>query len=211
VHSLLHVVASMAVSLLTSQAAAPSPPVDPGFVPPGPNEPLDRAPGAAALAPYAGVVPGPDARNPLGRPRSEPPRLVWTGFKMAGDKSEIFLQTTRAVSYELGDPVMKGGAPRLTVFLRNCRIHLRNNGRRLDTRFFATPVEEVSARQRRKDVEIAVSLEAAAVPTVRTEPGPDGTQFLVLTFPPGRAQQPTAAPAVDERLADPPAPSAAAQ
>jgi len=95
-----------------------------------------------------------------------------------------------------------GRAPRLSVLLRNCRIHLKNNARRIDTRFFASPVEEVSARQRRKDVELAVTLEATATPTARTEAGPDGTSFLVLSFPPGKAQA-AAAPPADERTANP--------
>lgn len=151
---------------------------------------------------YAGVAPGTDNKNPLAPPRNDPPRLVWTGFKMVGERSEIFLQTTRPVQYELSEAV-GGAAPRMSVFLRNCRIHLKNNGRRLDTRFFATTVEEVSARQRRRDVEIVMSLEVTATPAVRTEPGPDGTTFLVLSFPAGRAQQPAAAAAIDERAIEP--------
>jgi hypothetical protein len=155
---------------------------------------------------YPGPAPGQDAKNPLTTPRSDPPRLVWTGFKMAGQQSEIFLQTTRPVVYELAAPsgAARAGAPRLSVFLRNCRIHLKNNGRRLDTRFFATKVEEVSARQRRRDVEIVVELESPATPTVRTEAGPDGTHFLVLTFPPGQAAQPASAGPIDERAIEPP-------
>jgi hypothetical protein len=63
---------------------------------------------------------------------------------------------------------------------------MRNNQRNLDTRFFATPVQGVSARQRRKDVELRIVLKEPSSPTPRTEPGPDGTQFLVLDFPPGQ-------------------------
>jgi hypothetical protein len=145
--------------------------------------------------PYHGVVPGPDARNPLPRPRSDPPRLIWTGFKMAGERSEIFLQTTRPVVHELSPGAGKAaeGKPApLSVLLRNCRIHMRNNARRIDTRFFATPVEGVSARQRRKDVELNIALKDSALPEIRIEPGPDGSQFLVLSFPAG---QPAAQPA----------------
>ena len=172
------------------------------LAPPAMNQPLDGAAPAPTrpLAGYAGV-PGPEGRNPLPHPRSDPPRLVWTGFKMAGDRSELFLQTTRPVTFDVTEAAA-GRAPKLSVFLRNCRIHLKNNARRIDTRFFASPVEEVSARQRRKDVELMVTLEGAAAPTSRTEAGPDGTHFLVLSFPPGRAQAP-AAPAIDERAADP--------
>ena len=182
------------------------PAVEQPLTPPSSGQPLDGpATPAPTLVGYGGVVPGVEGRNPLAHPKSDPPRLVWTGFKMAGDRSELFLQTTRPVTYELSarGPAgsAAGRAPRMSVFLRNCRIHLKNNGRKLDTRFFATPVEEVTARQRRRDVEILVSLEATTAPTARTEPGPDGTQFLVLSFPPGKAQSPKADAPVDERLA----------
>jgi hypothetical protein len=190
-----------AVSWLMLGQVTPGPvagePTAQRVAPPAVNQPLDApATPAPAAAGYAGVA-GPEAASPFTPPRSDPPRLVWTGFKMAGDRSELFLQTTRPVSYEVSQGEGKTRSPKLTVFLRNCRIHLKNNGRRLDTRFFATPVEEVSARQRRKDVAIQIALEAEAVPTARTEAGPDGTHFLVLSFPPGRAQ-PATAPANDE-------------
>jgi hypothetical protein len=137
---------------------------------------------------YAGVSPGADARNPLPKAATEPPRLVWTGFKMTGDRSQLFLQTTRPVTYDLGKPgPMKGQrGPVMSVFLRNCRIHLKNNGRRLDTRFFASPVAGVVIHQRRRDVELDISLKEAATPVPRLEDGPDGSQFIVLEFPPGR-------------------------
>ena len=48
-------------------------------------------------------MPGPEGRNPLPHPKSDPPRLVWTGFKMAGDRSELFLQTTRPVTFEVAE------------------------------------------------------------------------------------------------------------
>jgi hypothetical protein len=83
----------------------------------------------------------------------------------------------------------------MSVFLRNCRIHLRNNRRNLDTRFFATPVQGVSARQRHKDVELRIALKEPTTATPRTEPGPDGTQFLVLDFPPGQPAADTTATA----------------
>jgi hypothetical protein len=107
---------------------------------------------------------------------------------MVGDRSEIFLQTTRPVQHELVPATGKAARPgAFSVLLRNCRIHMRNNARKIDTRFFATPVQGVSARQRRRDVELSVALKDAATPEVRTDPGPDGTQFLVLSFPAGPA------------------------
>src|SRR5262249_19309088 len=112
----------------------------------------------------------------------------WSGFQMGDQGSRVFLQTTGSVTYDVkaGTPGKGGKAGALSVFLRNCRIHLQNNRRHLDTRFFATPVRGVTAHQRHKDVELKIDLKEAASPTPRTEPGPDGTQFLVLEFPLGK-------------------------
>jgi hypothetical protein len=134
------------------------------------------------------VVPGGEARNPLPRAGKAPPHLIWSGFQSGDNGSRVFFQTNGPVTFALGKPgAAHGGKPgTVSIFLRNCRIHLRNNSRHLDTRFFATPVEGVTAVQRRKDVELLISLKQPASPTPRTEPGPDGTQFLVLDFPPGQ-------------------------
>lgn len=154
-----------------------------------PSEGAESPSGVPGRGPYQGVVPEPEARNPLPHPRSDPPRLIWTGFKMAGERSEIFLQTTRPVEHELAPATGKAADKRagsLSVLLRNCRIHLRNNARKIDTRYFATPVQGVSARQRRRDVELTISLKDAVVPDIRVQTGLDGTNFLVLSFPAGR-------------------------
>ena len=95
------------------------------------------------------VVPSSTARNPLPPAKKAPPHLIWSGFKSGdGGGSQVFFQTTEPVTFEVV-PAKGGEGKELSVFLRNCRIHLRNNGRNLDTRFFATPVQGVSARQRR--------------------------------------------------------------
>lgn len=134
---------------------------------------------------YVGVAaPGSAGHNPLALPRPQPTQLVWTGFRMKEGGSQVFLQTTRSAEFQ----VTPGPSGHLKVLLRNCRIHLENNRRNLDTRFFATPVAAVKARQRRKDVELEIILKEPVTPESRTEPGPDGTQFLVLEFPPGQAK-----------------------
>jgi len=174
-------------------------PATPAPAPRGPV-PLDRAldeapaPGGGGEK-YVGVIPGPNARNPLPPAKKAPPHLIWSGFKSGdGGGSQVFFQTNQSVTFEV---VPSPGNPReLSVFLRNCRIHMRNNQRNLDTRFFATPVQGVSARQRRKDVELRIVLKEPSSPTPRTEAGPDGTQFVVLDFPPGQpAAVDTAVPA----------------
>jgi hypothetical protein len=44
----------------------------------------------------------------------------------------------------------------------------------------------VVIHQRRRDVELDISLKELAAPVPRLEDGPDGSQFIVLEFPPGR-------------------------
>ncbi len=173
---------------------------------------LDEPSAAAALGEkYVGVAPGAGGRNPLpGAAATSPsPRLIWSGFQMAEQGSRVFFQTTGPVTFDVASP--QGKRPRMSVFLRNCRIHLKNNRRNLDTRYFATPVAGVSAVQRRKDVELRIALKEPASATPRTEAGPDGTQFVVLDFPPGRpaADPPPRAPAESaDPSADPAAPPA---
>jgi hypothetical protein len=189
---------AFALPTLTEPPPAPtSPPAPPrapkptmGPVTPSATTPIERAAGeAAAPAPggekYVGVDPGQGSKNPLPPAKKAPPHLIWSGFKSGAGGSQVFFQTNLPVTFEVV-PSRSGDAKELSVFLKNCRIHLRNNGRNLDTRFFATPVQSVSARQRHKDVELRIALKEPATPTPRTEPGPDGTQFLVLDFPPGQ-------------------------
>jgi len=128
---------------------------------------------------YVGVSPELPRKNPLPPPKGTGPQLVWTGFQKSDSGPLVFLQTSTATPFEMGEASGK----RVSVFLRNCRIHLDNNSRRLETRFFGTNVLSVQARQRKKDVEIIVTLKAPSVPTPRTDAGPDGSQYVVLAFP----------------------------
>lgn len=130
---------------------------------------------------YVGVRPDPGARNPLPPPRAAGPHLVWTGFQKAGDAGQVFLQTTGAVDFE----VTEARGKRVVLMLRGCGIHLANNQRKLDTRYFGTSVQSVQARRRKKDVEVVITLREPGDPAARAEPGPDGTRFVVLTFPGG--------------------------
>lgn len=159
--------------------------------------PVDRAAderppeGATSGEKYVGVRPGAKGRNPLPVPRRDPAHLIWSGFQMNEQGSRVFFQLSREVTYDLSGGEPGNGKPAvLSVFLRNCRIHLANNRRNMDTRFFATPIEGVSARQRRKDVELRIVLREPASPTPKLEEGPDGTHFLVLDFPPAKASPP---------------------
>ncbi|HEY0707975.1 MAG TPA: hypothetical protein VGG33_14325 [Polyangia bacterium] len=136
--------------------------------------------------PYAGLSLSPQAKNPLPPPKEDPPSLIWTGFTPGqnGSGGEIFLQTTRHIEHDISVAKAAPGQSALLVVLRNCRIHARNNARRIDTTFFATPVNGVVARQRKRDVELRISLKQAVAPQVRTQPGADGSELIVLSFPP---------------------------
>ena len=98
------------------------------------------------------------------------PQLVWTGFQVTDSGSRVFVQTTAEV--ELKVEHAKGG---VTVTLHNCRVHMRNNSRTLDTRFFASPVERIAVHQRRRDIQLDIALRAPAQSTPRQEAGPGGT------------------------------------
>jgi hypothetical protein len=157
---------SLIGSLLTALLAAETTPV--------------RAAGDGVSArPVFAVVPG-GAGSPLAAgPKGGPPRVVWTGFQVTDQGSRVFVQTTGAVALELTGGEGKAG---VTVTLHNCRIHMRNNSRTLDTRFFTSPVEQIAVHQRRRDVQLDIALRQPAKPTPRQEEGPAGTHFWVIDF-----------------------------
>jgi hypothetical protein len=136
---------------------------------------------------YGGVTPEGKANNPLPQAPPGPPHLIWTGFQPTATGSRVFFQTTGPVEFEVkAGHLSKAGHSTLTVMLRGCRIHMANNRRKLDTRAFATPVQSVSAKQRRQDIELVITLREPASSTPGTEAGPNGTRFLVFDFPPGK-------------------------
>ena len=143
--------------------------------------PAARSPPALAekAAPVFSVVPG-GSSSPLSAvPRRGKPQLVWTGFQVTESGSRVFVQTTAEVELKVENA--KGG---VTVTLHNCRVHMRTNSRMLDTRYFASPVERIAVRQRRRDIQLDIALRAPAQSTPRQEAGPGGTHFWVIDFAP---------------------------
>jgi hypothetical protein len=171
--------ALLAVEAGTARAQAPS----------NPDRPTAATPVAGTSGNYAGVAPGLNGKNPLPSAPAGSPRLIWTGFQTTPSGSRVFLQTTSPITYDIQQTrVSKSGHSTLVVVLRNCRIHTANNQRRLDTRPFPTPVRSFIAKQKRRDVELRITLRERATATPTTEAGPDGTQFVLLDFPPGKAE-----------------------
>src|SRR5262249_57672341 len=94
---------------------------------------------------YRGVAPGRKIDPPHAPRVKTPVRVTWTGFEMKPEGgSRVFVQLTREAPYQVTEAA--GG---LRVTLRGVRLNLRNNGRTLDTHFFATPVKTVKVSARR--------------------------------------------------------------
>jgi hypothetical protein len=154
------------------------------------SDPVSVSVSASAHGPSApqvfSVVPG-TVGSPLGAaPKGGPARVVWTGFQMTDGGSRVFVQTTAEVRLDLVND--KGG---VKMTLHNCRIHMRNNSRTLDTRFFTSPVQQVVVHQRRHDVELEIALNAPTQSTSRQETGADGSHFWVIDFAPPAKTAPT--------------------
>ncbi len=86
--------------------------------------------------------------------------LTWPGFQLTPRGSRVFLQFT-----ERREPEIRTRGRTLELFFPNCRVYRRNNARTLVTRYFATPVLSVRARNRRKGVLVTIRLRRAAHPT----------------------------------------------
>ena len=125
------------------------------------------------------VVPGGNGSPLTSTRRRGTPQLVWTGFQVTDSGSRVFVQTTAEVELKVENA--KGG---VTVILHNCRVHMRNNSRMLDTRYFASPVERIAVHQRRRNIQLDIALRAPAQSTPRQEAGPGGTHFWVIDFVP---------------------------
>jgi hypothetical protein len=147
--------------------------------------PADSAPARPLFA----VVPGGSGSPLAAVPKSGPSRVVWTGFQVTDEGARVFVQTTGQVALEVAGGAGKtvGVATGLTVTLHNCRVHMRNNSRTLDTRFFSGPVQQIAVHQRHRDVQLDIALKQPATPTPREETGSDGTHFWVIDFVPAPA------------------------
>ncbi|HEY3354605.1 MAG TPA: AMIN domain-containing protein [Polyangia bacterium] len=146
--------------------------------------------GAAAIhvaGKYQGVRPGQVGVAPRAPKAGGAPFLTWSGFMMTEAGSRVFLQLTQQVEYSVAQ-----SGRELVITLKGCRIHRRNNARPVNTRFFATPVAGVQARQHGRDVKVRIGLRKSAPAQPRFEAGEAGYQFLMLDFPPegGPASQP---------------------
>lgn len=104
--------------------------------------------------------------------------LTWTGFERTEAGSRVFFQLSAAVEPEVAITTDK-----ITITLPRTSVQVRNNRRKLITRFFKTPVDEVEIHRKGKTVQAIVELRWPAEPTWKIEPGSNGYQLLVVEFP----------------------------
>ncbi|KIG14799.1 hypothetical protein DB30_06385 [Enhygromyxa salina] len=115
--------------------------------------------------------------------------LTWTGFERTEASSRVFFQLSASVQ-----PDVTAEGTRVTIKLPRTSVKIRNNRRKLITKFFNTPVNEVKVERTGKDVRIVLDLRWEATPDWRFEAGPNGYTVLVVEFADSPNQTPSVPP-----------------
>jgi len=137
--------------------------------------------GTGATAPYAGVVPGTGNLPPRAPTPGGSLLMTWPGFQQRPDgASRFFLQTTAQVQVE-----QRNEQDRFVLVMRNTGLHLRNNRRPLETRYFNTPVRQASIERRGRDLAFVLDLRAPVTPVVSQEVAQTGYNFVYIELPAG--------------------------
>ena len=103
--------------------------------------------------------------------------LTWTGFERTESTSRVFFQLSTAVTPE----IQVEGLQVVITFPRTS-VKVRNNRRRLITKYFKTPVNQIDVKTKGKDVIAVLAMRWEATPQWRFEPGANGYQVLVVEF-----------------------------
>ncbi len=141
------------------------------------NDPTYAAPNPVGF--YSGVsvqgnhVPPLPAKQ-VGAP---PTVMTWTGFERAPQGSRVFFQLSDSAVHSVEH---KGQT--IKIRLRNTKVNVRNNMRRLDLRYFRTPVREVKVKRRGRDTVATILLKHTASPQVEIIDGKAGYKLLVVQF-----------------------------
>lgn len=106
-----------------------------------------------------------------------PAVLTWSGFERTQSSSRVFFQLSAEVPYELS-----AQGQLVSIRLPNTSASVRNNIRRLDTRYFRTPVTEVNMRRNGADMVVSLTLRREATPQVAMVEGENGYRILILEF-----------------------------
>lgn len=104
--------------------------------------------------------------------------LTWTGFEQTESGSRVFFQLSAAV-----EPEVVIESDKVIVELPRTAVQVRNNRRKLITRYFDTPVTEVEVRRKGKSLHAIIELRWPSEPTWTIQPGTNGYQLLTFEFP----------------------------
>ncbi len=132
---------------------------------------------------YTGVTPGsgnnlPRVEELKGKPGTW---VTWPGFIILEDgTSRIFLQTTVPVAYAISE-----GNRRISLKLKNAKVHLRNNRNPLVTVHFNTPLDRAYLKKNRKSLDLVMELRQSATPNIHQTVDNDGYHYLFVDYPPG--------------------------
>jgi hypothetical protein len=128
-----------------------------------------------------GVRPGADEGKPQSKPRAK--TLSWIGFEAKDGGATVWLQA--ASSFDVAQR-MDGST--LVVTVTGLSKMVRNTRRPIDTRFFENPLSRISAKVRKKKVELRIAFKNAKdarEAQTRTATEADGLNYVYLSFPPG--------------------------
>lgn len=103
--------------------------------------------------------------------------LTWTGFSRAETSSRVFFQLSASV-----EPEVSVEGARVFIKFPRTSVTVRNNRRKLITKYFKTPVTEVEVSRSGQDVIAVLELRWEATPTWQFETGPNGYRVLVFEF-----------------------------
>jgi len=102
----------------------------------------------ARTGPYLGVQPGANDLAPGKtevRSRGAIQVVTWVGFQMVTQGGRVFIQSTEPPRYD----VVPSDPKSVVIEFANSRLHSKNESRALDTTWFPTAVESVTAKQHR--------------------------------------------------------------
>ena len=107
-------------------------------------------------AEYKGVTPPVrlEPENKATFSRTSANQLSWIGFMPDEGGHRIFLQTSKATTYER----ISTAADRVEIVIADTRLAVSNNQRELDMSYFQTPFAKARATQQKKNVRVVIQL-----------------------------------------------------
>jgi hypothetical protein len=134
-----------------------------------------------------GVRPGAEEGKPQAKPRAS--TLSWIGFEAKDGGATVWLQAASAF-----DVTQRVEGATLVVTATGLSKMVRNTRRPIDTRYFENPLARITAKVRKKKVELRITFKSAKdahEASARTATEADGLNYVYLSFPPGEGSKDT--------------------